>query len=112
VIDVAWAQAAPGAPPAWGTFVPLLLVFGVFYFLLIRPQQQKAKAHQTMLANLKKNDEVVTSGGLHGTVIEIGDRIVKLEIARNVIVRVSRAQISDVITATKGGEPKEGKGKG
>ena len=54
------------------SFLPLLLVFVVFYFLLIRPQQQKAKEHKTRLANLKKNDEVVTGGGLYGKVIALG----------------------------------------
>ncbi len=60
-----WAQAAQqGAPPALVSFAPLVLIFVVFYFLLIRPQQQKAKEQRTMIANLKRNDEVITAGGL------------------------------------------------
>ncbi len=93
------------------SFMPLLLVFVVFYFLLIRPQQQKAKEHKTMLANLKKNDEVVTGGGLYGKVIALGDSVVTLEIAPNVKVRVSRPQISDVIPSVRVEEKNKGREK-
>ena len=72
-------------------------MFVVFYFLLIRPQQQKAKEHRKMLANLKKNDEVITSGGLYGRVMTLSDDVVTLEIAPNVRVRVSRPQIASVV---------------
>ena len=102
MIDVAWAQAgAPAGPPALVSFLPLILVFVVFYFLLIRPQQQKTKQHQAMLANLKKNDRVITSGGLHGKVTELGDDVVTIEVAANVRVRVSRPMISTVLTVQK-----------
>jgi preprotein translocase subunit YajC len=82
--------------------LPLALVFVVFYFLLIRPQQQKAKVQREMLNNLKRNDEVVTAGGLYGRVIELNDKIVTLEIAPNVRVRVDRPHISELLT---GGKP-------
>jgi preprotein translocase subunit YajC len=95
----AWAQGGGGAPPALVSFMPLLLVFAVFYFLLIRPQQQKAKEHRTMLGNLKKNDEVITSGGLYGKVVALTEKVVTLEIAQNIRVRVSRPQISEVVSA-------------
>ncbi len=103
MIDVAWAQAADAAagPPVFVQFVPFALLIGVFYFLIIRPQQQKQKEHRTMLANLKKNDEVVTSGGLHGRVMAIADDVVTLEIAANVRVRVSRPQIASVVNPPK-----------
>jgi preprotein translocase subunit YajC len=112
MIGTAFAQAgAGGAPPALVSFAPLLLVFVVFYFLLIRPQQQKAKEHTAMLANLKKNDDVITSGGLFGKVIAMADDVVTLEIAPNVKVRVSRPQISSVISASRGEDKEKGKEK-
>lgn len=101
MIDTAWAQAGPGGAPAFISFLPLFLVLGVFYFLLIRPQQQKAKEHQATLAALKRNDEIVTGGGLYGKVIAISDDIVTVEIAPKVQVRVSRPTISGVVTANR-----------
>jgi preprotein translocase, YajC subunit len=103
MIDTAWAQAAGGgaAPPTLVSFLPLGLVFVVFYFLLIRPQQQKAKEHKLLLANLKKNDQIITSGGLYGRVLTLADDVVTVEIAPNVKVLVSRPQIASVVTATK-----------
>ena len=94
MISPAWAQTASGTPPALLQLAPLALVFVVFYFLLIRPQQQKAKQHREMLTNLKRNEDVVTAGGLHGKVVALGDRVVTLEIAPNVRVRVDRPQIA------------------
>lgn len=81
--------------------LPLALVFVVFYFLLIRPQQQKAKAQRQMIDNLKRNDEVITAGGLYGKVIELNEKIVTIEIAANVRVRVDRPHIDSVTTAMK-----------
>ena len=96
MIGTAWAQSAGSTPPALVSFAPLVLVFVVFYFLLIRPQQQKAKEHKVMLENLKKNDEVITSGGLYGRVVALESSVVTLEIAPNVRVRVDRPQISSL----------------
>jgi preprotein translocase subunit YajC len=107
MINPAWAQAASGgAPPALMQFMPLVLIFVVFYFLLIRPQQQKAKEHKTMLSNLKRNDDIITSGGLFGKVMALTDKVVTLEIAPNVRVRVDRQQIASV---AKSGPPEDGK---
>ena len=111
MIDTAWAQGTAGGPPAAMSFLPLVLVFVVFYFLLIRPQQQKAKEHRTLLDNLKKNDEVITSGGLYGKVISLADEVVTLEIAPNVRVRCSRPQISNVLSAVRAEEKEKGKEK-
>jgi preprotein translocase subunit YajC len=104
MIGTAWAQAGNGAagPPTLVSFLPLALVFVVFYFLLIRPQQQKAKEHRVMLANLKKNDEIITNGGLYGRVLTMADDVVTVEIAANVKVRVSRPQIATIVSASKG----------
>ena len=105
MIDVAWAQGgAAGAPPAALSFLPLVLVFVVFYFLLIRPQQQKAKEHRVMLENLKKNDDVITSGGIYGKVVTLADEVVTLEIAPNVRVQVSRPQITTVVSLARADE--------
>lgn len=111
--DLAWAQAGPQqSPPALVTFLPLILVFVVFYFLLIRPQQKKERERRMMIANLKKNDKVVTAGGLHGRVVTLGEEIVTLEIAPSVRVEVSRPQISAVLTAPRPEEKgKDGKSK-
>jgi preprotein translocase subunit YajC len=89
------AYAANGASPQGGliSFIPLILIFVIFYFLLIRPQQKKAKEHQAYLANLKKGDMVVTSGGLHGQITGLTDTVVTLEIADNIRVKVSRQHI-------------------
>jgi preprotein translocase subunit YajC len=99
---IAWAQANAGGAGPQGMFdqiisspaVPLVLVIGVIYFLMIRPQTQKAGQHQKILNALKRNDEVVTTGGLVGRVAELGDKVVVLEIAQGVRVRVERQQIS------------------
>lgn len=102
MIDTALAQgAAGGAPPGFLSFLPLVLVFAVFYFLLIRPQQQKARQHQEVLAGLKRNDEIVTGGGLYGKVVAISGDVVTVEVAPKVQVRVSRPTISHVVAANR-----------
>jgi preprotein translocase subunit YajC len=96
--DLAFAQTAQ--PPAGGSpfisFFPLVLVFIIFYFLLIRPQQKKAKEHRQMIDNLKKNDMVITSGGIHGRVIALTDTALTLEVAPNVRLRVERSHVSQL----------------
>jgi preprotein translocase subunit YajC len=102
MIDLAYAQTGfGGAPSALVSFAPLLLVFLVFYMLLIRPQQKKAKDHQAMLGQLKKNDEVVTTGGIYGKVVALTDTIVTLEVAPNVRIRINRPQISEILKGDK-----------
>jgi preprotein translocase subunit YajC len=103
MLDIAYAQGAPGfgGPGQMLSFLPLVLIFVVFYFLLIRPQQKKAKQHQEMLGRLKKNDEVMTSGGIYGRVVTLAENVVTLEVAPNVRIRVNRPQISAVITNEK-----------
>ena len=103
MLDMAFAQTAPGpsGPSTLVSFLPLILVFVIFYFLLIRPQQKKAKEHRDMLGRLKKNDEVVTSGGIYGKVVVLTDTVVTLEVAPNVRIRVHRPQISEIIKGEK-----------
>jgi len=109
---IAWADAAPAAAPAAGSqgfvdqmlgnpIIPLVMVVAVFYFIIIRPQSQRATEHQKLVKGLKKNDEVVTNGGLIGRVAELGDILVTLEIAPNVRVRVERTEIKGMSTYGK-----------
>lgn len=86
-----------GAPSPLMQFVPLIFLFGVFYFLLIRPQQQKQKEHNAMLSKLEKNDEVITSGGVHGTIVSVGDRTVGLRIADNVKIEIEKPSIATMV---------------
>ena len=101
LISDAHAQAAgtTTATPGFGIQNMLLLVvmMVVFYFLLIRPQQKRAKEHQSMLAKLAAGDEVVTSGGILGRVIEVGDSFVSVEIADGIRIKVQRAQITQLV---------------
>jgi preprotein translocase subunit YajC len=80
-----------------GAFLPLIIIFGIFYFLLIRPQQRKAKQHKQVLASLKKGDRVVSSGGLHGLITGLTDDLVTMEISPKVRVKVSRGSIAGAI---------------
>jgi preprotein translocase subunit YajC len=91
-------QQAQGsdAPNPLVSLMPLILMFVIFYFLLIRPQQKKQKDHQKMLAELKKNDEVITSGGIHGTIVNIKDKTYSLRVDDNVKIEVSKSAISAV----------------
>jgi len=99
--DLAYAMGGfpggGGGAGGLGSFLPLILMFVVFYFLLIWPQQKKAKAHRQVLSNLKKGDEIVTSGGLYGTITGITDTVITLEIAEKVRIKVARSSIAGVI---------------
>jgi len=90
----AMAQPAEGGAQGFSAFVPLILIFVIFYFLLLRPQQKKAKQQKDFLSELKAGDMVITSGGLHGKITALTDAVVTLEIADKVRVRVSRNQIA------------------
>lgn len=80
-------------------FLPMVLIFAVMYFLLIRPQQKKAKEHQSTIAGIRKGDRIITSGGIIGVVHKVdSDTEVTVEIADNVNVRVLRATISSIVT--------------
>lgn len=89
------AQTAEGQPQSLtNMLIPLLLMGAVFYFLLIRPQQKQAKEHQKLLTGLKKGDEVVTQGGLLGSVVQVEDRTVTLDVGSGTKVRVLKANIA------------------
>lgn len=111
---IAYAQATGGSPGASGTseqvlfttVIPLAFLFAIFYFLLIRPQTKKAAEHSKMLAALKRNDEVVTTGGIIGRIVELSDKVATLEIAQGLRIRVERVQIAAL--STYGKMPKSG----
>jgi len=99
MVDIAFAQAAPGGtgPGPLVTLIPFVLIFVIMYFMVIRPQQRRSKEHQEMLNRLKKNDEVMTSGGIYGKVVDLKETVVTLEVAPNVRIRVHRPQIAAVL---------------
>jgi preprotein translocase subunit YajC len=107
---IAFAQgAAPAGGAAGGiaSFVPLILIFVVFYFLLIRPQQKKAKEHQNFLNSLKKGERVITSGGIYGRITGLTDNVVTLEIADGgVTIKVLR---SAILSSATGADKQAGK---
>ena len=104
-ISDAYAQAAAGAGGAsslFGTFLPMLAIIPVFYFLLIRPQQKKQKEHRALISAVKRGDRVVTIGGVLGTVTKVIDNNeIQLEIAEGVRVRILRSAVSDVVNRSE-----------
>ncbi|HTZ78671.1 MAG TPA: preprotein translocase subunit YajC [Stellaceae bacterium] len=108
LITPAYAQSLVDSAGGMVQLLPLILIFVVFYFFLIRPQQQRAKQHKATLESLRRGDRVVTGGGIIGTVAKVvGDSEVAVDIAENVRVRVMRSTITQVLAKT---EP-AGKGK-
>ncbi len=99
-ISPAWAQGAGGGGlDGLGGLLPLVLIFVVFYFLLIRPQQKKAKQHREVLANLRRGDRIVTNGGLLGTITRVpNDTELMVEIADGVKVRVLRGMVAESLS--------------
>ena len=101
LISPAYAQAAGGAGGGLEAFLPLILIFVVFYFLMIRPQQKRAKEHKAMLEALRRGDNVLTSGGILGKVTKVdSDTEVSVEIAKDIIVKVRREMIASVVDKT------------
>ena len=100
----AFAQAAgaPGGAAAFGQFIPLILIFVIMYFLLIRPQQKKVKQHRAMVDALRRGDQVVTQGGFIGKVTHVReDGELEVEIAQGVKVRVVKATVAQVLNKTE-----------
>ncbi len=102
-VSPAYAQAAGGGlAGGLGSFVPLILIFAIMYFLMIRPQQKKMKEHRAMVDSLRKGDQVVTAGGLIGKVARVkDDGIVEVDLAEGVRVKVRQGTIADVINKTE-----------
>lgn len=96
-ISDAMAEGTAAAGSGWEGLIPLVLLFLVFYFLLIRPQQKKVKEHKALVSELKKGDEVVTYGGLGGKIRDLNDNFCEVEIAENVVVKIERQNISRLL---------------
>ena len=77
-------------------FLPMIIVFGIFYLLMIRPQAKQKKQHQQLVQNLKKGDEVVTSAGIHGKIAGVVENLVTLEIAENIRIKLDKQQVATV----------------
>ena len=99
LINSAWAQAPGGAPPGGGmeSMILIVLMFGVLYFLMIRPQRKRAKEHKTMVEALQKGDEVVTSGGMIGRISKINENYVTIEVSEKVEILVQRPAVQLVL---------------
>ena len=93
----AYAQSAAQQPSLFASFVPLILIFIIFYFLFIRTQQKKAKEHKILLDSIKKGDQILTSGGMIGKVIKADVDELTVEISSKVNVRIFRSTVSDVL---------------
>jgi preprotein translocase subunit YajC len=106
LISPAYAQAAGGGEPSFlVSLLPLILIFIVFWFLLIRPQQKRMREHKEMVQATKKGDKIITSGGIYGTVSRvIDDNSVEVEIAQNVKVKLARPTISENLTRAEQGQ--------
>lgn len=100
-ISPAYAQAAAGQQNAFTAFLPLVLIFVVFYFLLIRPQQKKIKEHKSMLGALRRGDRIVTNGGIIGLVTKVEDKELVVEISDGVRVHVARDMVASVVSKTE-----------
>ncbi|OEU68065.1 MAG: preprotein translocase subunit YajC [Desulfobacterales bacterium PC51MH44] len=101
MINIAYAMGQGGATGqgagGFTSFIPIILMFVIFYFLLIRPQQKKTKEHREMIGRIKKGDRIITSGGLHGRVTGVSDTTMTVEIADKVRVKISRSNVGQVV---------------
>ncbi|NCC24630.1 MAG: preprotein translocase subunit YajC [Deltaproteobacteria bacterium] len=107
--DIAYAMGTTGDASAQGgnpltAFMPLIIMFAIFYFLLIRPQQKKAKEHRQTLANLNKGDHILTNGGLYGRITAIAEDVLTVDLGEENLVRINRGYIAGLA------EPKAGNG--
>jgi len=89
-------EGAAGGMEGLKSFVPLILMFVIFYFLLIRPQQKRQKEHKALLAGLKRGDDIITAGGIMGRITNVAETVVTVEVAEKVRIKVSRGQITSV----------------
>lgn len=100
-MDILLAMAPQGGDAGGGSLISTLIMFGaifaIFYFMIIRPQQKRAKEREKLLANIEKGDKIITSGGVHATIVGIEEKTVLIEIAPNVKVKIERSAIGSVI---------------
>lgn len=99
LLDAATAPAAQGQGGGLASFMPMILIFVIFYFLLIRPQQKKMKQHRAMVEAIKAGDEVVTSGGIYGVIKSVDNAMAVLTIADKVDIKISKSSIGGVVNA-------------
>lgn len=111
LISPAYAQTAAegGGGDIFFQLMPLVLIFVVFYFLLIRPQQKKIKDHRSMVEALRRGDKIVTAGGVLGTVTKVQDNELQVEVSEGVRVRVVRSTVSEVLSKTEAADKAKGK---
>ncbi len=95
-ISNAYAQDA-GSQSSLLSFLPLIVIFAVFYFMLIRPQMKRSKEHRQLVSQLSKGDEVITNGGLLGRITDVSDSFVTLELADNIIIKLQRQAVANVM---------------
>lgn len=109
MIDIAYAMGQGGAAGqgggGFGSFIPLILMFVIFYFLLIRPQQKKQKAHSLMVGNVKIGDQIITTGGIHGRVTAVSDGTLTLEVADRVRIKINRNNVSTLLQSSPQAQP-------
>lgn len=103
MLDILAAATPAAAPPAWISWLPIVGMIAIFWFLLIRPQMRQQKVHREKIGGLKKGDQVVTAGGLVGKVLKVDEQYVELELGQGVKVKAVRHTIGDVIQP--GGTP-------
>ena len=100
MINYAHAQAAAQQPSMLASFIPLILIFLIFYFLLIRPQQKKQKEHKILLDSIQRGDEILSSGGILGKVIKVDNDKLTVEISKGVNVTIIRSTVADAVSYT------------
>ena len=96
-ISNAYAQAGDAGPGGLMSFLPLIVIFAVFYFMLIRPQMKRSKEHKQLVSQLSKGDEVITNGGLLGKITDVSDTFVTLELADNLQIKLQRQAVANVM---------------
>ena len=108
-MSTAWAQTggeATGPPPIYNIGF-IVLMFAIFYFVLLRPEQRRRKEHEKLISDVKRNDQVVMNSGMHGRVVNLAEKTVTLEIAPKVQVQFDRSAIQTVESLSAGGESKD-----
>ena len=103
MLDILSSGTATGGAPAWTTFLPIIGMVAIFWFLLIRPQMRQQKAHREKIASVKKGDQVITAGGLLGKVVKVDEQYAEIEIAQGVRVKAVKSTIGDIVPP--GGTP-------
>ena len=109
MFNIAYAMGAGGGAgegaAGFSAFIPIILMFVIFYFLLIRPQQKKQKEHRSMISDLKKGDRIITNGGIYGSITSLDDTTITAEIADKVRVKITRGSVSALVQPAQTKQP-------